>query len=91
MADRYSMKDAAKKIGVHYMTLYRWEKAGRIPPPKRIARTNARIYMDADIAFIKEWAERIIDPSEGSPAMNILLVEGRSANPRSRVPSEVRN
>jgi DNA-binding transcriptional MerR regulator len=64
MASGYSMKDAAKKIGVHYMTLYRWEKNRKVPPPKRIARTNARIYTDADIAVIKEWADQVIDPGE---------------------------
>jgi DNA-binding transcriptional MerR regulator len=58
------MKDAAKKIGVHYMTLYRWEKNKKIPSPKRVARTNARIYTDTDIAMIKEWPERVIDSGE---------------------------
>jgi len=44
------------------MTLYRWEKADKIPLPKRLARTNARIYTDHDIAAIKDWMERVVDP-----------------------------
>lgn len=64
MVSGYSMKDAAKKIGVHYMTLYRWEKAKKVALPKRLVRTNARIYTDADITAIKEWMERVADPNE---------------------------
>jgi len=64
MANGYSMKDAAKKIGVHHMTLYRWEKARKVPLPKRLVRTNSRIYTDDDIKAIKEWMERVVDPNE---------------------------
>jgi excisionase family DNA binding protein len=64
MTNGYSMKDAAKKIGVHHMTLYRWEKANKIPLPKRLMRTNARIYTEEDIAAIKEWMEQIVDPAQ---------------------------
>lgn len=62
MTNSYSMKDAAKKIGVHHITLYRWEKANKIPLPKRLVRTNAQIYTEADIEAIKEWMERVVDP-----------------------------
>ena len=64
MTNGYSMKDAAKKIGVHHMTLYRWERANKVPLPKRLVRNNARIYTEADIAAIKDWMELVVDPSE---------------------------
>ena len=64
MSDRYNMKRAAALIGVHKLTLYRWEKDGKIPPAKRFARKNERVYTDEDIQRIREWKDRIIDPAE---------------------------
>ena len=60
---RYTLKQAAKKIGVHYMTLYRWERNKLIRAPRRLARTKERIYTDENIARIVEFKDRIIEPS----------------------------
>jgi DNA-binding transcriptional MerR regulator len=68
MSNRYNMKKAAELIGVHKLTLYRWEKAGKVPRAKRFARKNERVYTDEDIARIKEWKDRIIDPAENVAA-----------------------
>ena len=64
MSERYNMKRAAALIGVHKLTLYRWENEGKIPPAKRFARKNERVYTDEDVQRIKEWKDRIIDPAE---------------------------
>ena len=57
------MGEAAEKIGVHKLTLYRWEKSKKVPPAKRYARTNERVYTDDDIQAILEWKDKVIDPS----------------------------
>ncbi|MFL6760104.1 MerR family transcriptional regulator [Sphingomonas sp.] len=68
MSGRYSMGEAAKKIGVHKLTLYRWEREKKIPPAKRYARKNERVYSDEDIQRILEWKDAIVDPAEAAAA-----------------------
>lgn len=68
MTGRYSMGEAAKRLGVHKLTLYRWEKQGKIPPARRFARKNERVYSDQEIQAIREWKDRIIDPTESARA-----------------------
>jgi DNA-binding transcriptional MerR regulator len=60
------MAEAAAKVGVHKMTLYRWEKSGKIRPAKRLARTNERIFTDEDIEQIIRWKETVIDPADAA-------------------------
>ncbi|HEX8620948.1 MAG TPA: MerR family transcriptional regulator [Allosphingosinicella sp.] len=62
------MKIAAAKIGVHKLTLYRWEREGKIPPAKRYARKNERVYTDEDIQRIIAWKDAIVDPAKASAA-----------------------
>lgn len=64
MSGRYTLNEAAQKIGIHKITLYRWEKQGKIKPPKRLARNKERIFTDEDVALILEYKDRIIDPSQ---------------------------
>ena len=59
---RYTLKEAARRVGVHYITLYRWEKKSDFPRPKRLARTNERLYTDELIEAIIQWKDRTIDP-----------------------------
>lgn len=61
MPGRYSMKQAATQIGVHKLTLYRWERGGKIPSAKRFAHKNERVYTDEDIQAIREWKDKIAD------------------------------
>lgn len=68
MSGRYGMKEAADQLGVHKLTLYRWERQGKIAAPKRFARNNARVYSDEDIEKIRDWKDRTIDPAEAHPA-----------------------
>lgn len=35
MEKRYTGKDFAKLVGVTTMTLHRWVKSGKLPPPNR--------------------------------------------------------
>lgn len=68
MSGRYSMKEAAARIGVHKLTLYRWEREKKIAPAKRYARKNERVYSDEDIQRIIAWKDAIVDPAEASAA-----------------------
>ena len=68
MSGIYSMKQAAERIGVHKLTLYRWEREKKIAPARRYARKNERVYSDEDIAKIIEWKNATVDPSEGATA-----------------------
>jgi excisionase family DNA binding protein len=68
MENRYTMSKAAKELGVSKSTLFRWEKDGKISAPKRLARTNSRVYTDDDIKRIREWKDKLKDPPP--PAKN---------------------
>ncbi len=64
MAERYTLKQVAKMIKVHYITIYRWEKRGLVAGPKRLARTKERVYFDEDIARLTAFRDRLIDPTD---------------------------
>lgn len=55
---RYTLTQVAEMVSIHKQTIYRWEKAGRIPQVKRLARTKERIYTDEDVEKIKEYRDR---------------------------------
>lgn len=63
MSGRYSMLEAANKLGVHKQTLYRWEKAGKIKKAPRLKRTGERVYSDELILEIDSKMNETIDPS----------------------------
>jgi excisionase family DNA binding protein len=64
LPNRYNLSKVAEMVGVHKLTIYRWEKAGRIPAVKRLARTKERIYYDADIERIIEYRDRTVSADE---------------------------
>lgn len=74
MEKRYTMLEAAKEVGVDKSTLYRWETKGLITKPKRCARTNARMYTEAEVEAIKQFKNKLVDAPE-------------SNGPRSEAPS----
>lgn len=66
MSGRYTLRQAAEQLGIHKITLYRWEKEGKIQAPKRLMRNKERIFSDEDIARIRDWKDKIIDPSQSA-------------------------
>lgn len=62
MTKTYSTRQAAIAVGVCDETLRLWERKGIIPPVKRAARTNARIFTDADIAALRLVRNRVVQP-----------------------------
>lgn len=54
MEKYYKVGQVAKMLGVHKMTLHRWEKAGLIPVSARMTINNYRMYSENDIEAIKK-------------------------------------
>jgi len=57
---RFTRRQVVDETGVSAMTIYRWERDGKIPPPMRLERTKATIYDEAAVARIKEYRDRIV-------------------------------
>ncbi len=55
---RHSLRDLAKILGVTTRTIYNWEKAKKIPKPKRDPMSRYRIYTEQDIKKLKKITGR---------------------------------
>ena len=49
----YTIKEASEKLGVASMTIFRWERDGKIPRIRRHPKNGFRIFTDEDIIKIK--------------------------------------
>jgi DNA-binding transcriptional MerR regulator len=58
MAD-YSTNGAARKLGIHPITLHRWVLEGRIKAPKkqRIGGVVIRLWTDRDLERVRKYKE----------------------------------
>lgn len=56
---RMTITDIADRIGVTPKTIIRWEKAGKVKPPKRDWR-RWRVYDKDDLKNLKAFKETII-------------------------------
>lgn len=54
----YSMQDIARILGTTRRTMYNWEKAGKVPKPKRDPMSNYRVYSEEDLRKLKKITER---------------------------------
>jgi predicted DNA-binding transcriptional regulator AlpA len=52
-----SRQEVADLLGVHPQTIYRWERDGHVPPPKRITRTQECFYTAEDIEVLRQWRD----------------------------------
>ena len=57
------LKEAAKKVGVSPITLKRWLIAKKVAEVRR-DRNNWRVFTNADIARIKEYAVSLRSPQQ---------------------------
>ncbi len=57
--DRMTITDVAARIGVTPKTIARWEKSGKVNPPKRDWR-GWRVYDKTDLKGLKTFKESII-------------------------------
>ncbi|MEW5895309.1 MAG: helix-turn-helix domain-containing protein [Candidatus Omnitrophota bacterium] len=58
MKERLTITEVAEEIGVTPKTLARWERNGKIQPPKRDWR-GWRVYSRQDLEAIKEFHEAL--------------------------------
>lgn len=52
LKDKYTIKEAAKILGVHRDTIMYWEEQSLIPKARRNARNNYRVYNMEEIREI---------------------------------------
>ena len=57
MGRKYFMKDLEKILGVKRDTYLYWEKAGKVPKPKRTPMGNYRYWTEDDIKRLKKLIE----------------------------------
>ena len=55
---RHNRRETARILGVSDKTLINWEKAGKIPKPKRDPMSNYRFYTKKDIEKLKKITGR---------------------------------
>jgi DNA (cytosine-5)-methyltransferase 1 len=61
MKKHYSLSEAAEQIGISAITLKRWLLQEKVNEVSR-DRNGWRIFTQADIRRIREYAERIVPP-----------------------------
>lgn len=66
MDEVLSLPQVAALLGVDKMTIYRWEKQGKVPAPKRLQRTNKRLYTMEDVDRLKRYRDAVVDPGTGN-------------------------
>jgi excisionase family DNA binding protein len=57
---RYSTSEAAKKCGVHHITLQRWVSEGKITAPRktRVGGVVVRLWTDSDLDRVRKFKEK---------------------------------
>jgi predicted site-specific integrase-resolvase len=67
LSKTYSTKGAAKKVGVHWMTLHKWLVAGKIRPSARIDIGGGKHWRWTlkDIAKIKKYKKEHFREGQG--------------------------
>ncbi len=57
MEARSSRREVAQLLAVHPMTIYRWERDGKVPLPKRLKRTQECFYTEKDIKVLRKYRD----------------------------------
>lgn len=55
----YSTPEAAKKCGIHHITLQRWISAGKFKAPRktRVGGVVVRLWTDSDLKLVRKFKE----------------------------------
>jgi DNA-binding transcriptional MerR regulator len=66
----YSTSQAAKKCGVHHITLQRWVSQGKVAAPKktRVGGVVVRLWTDADVDRLRKYKQRNYRKGRGRKA-----------------------
>jgi predicted site-specific integrase-resolvase len=59
--DRYSTRTAAKKLGIHFVTLQRYIAANKVPAPKsqRVGGSLVRAWTEEDVERVRKVLPKI--------------------------------
>ncbi len=55
---KYTRTEIARALRVSSMTVFRWEKAGKIPAARRNPTSNYRTYTEADLKKLRKITGR---------------------------------
>ena len=58
MERRYYLEELVKILKIPRSTYYNWERAGKVPEPKRDPMSNYRYWTEADIKKLKKITGR---------------------------------
>jgi DNA-binding transcriptional MerR regulator len=66
----YSTPKAAKKCGVHHITLQRWVSAGKIKAPRkvRVGGVVVRLWTDSDLERVRKYKQENYRKGRGRKA-----------------------
>jgi len=69
----YSTKEAAGKVGVHWMTLHKWLAAGKIRPSSQLDMNGGKHWRwtSKDIAKIKRYKKEHFREGQGRRAKRV--------------------
>lgn len=59
MTDKYSISEAARRLGVHRATLHRWIELGHVPQPavESIAGVRLRYWTKSEFTKVEEYKQ----------------------------------
>ena len=63
----YSTKEAAKRVGVHWMTLHKWIAAGKVRPSEQIGMNGGKHWRwtEQDIQKVRKYKEEHFREGQG--------------------------
>jgi predicted DNA-binding transcriptional regulator AlpA len=87
---RYSTREAAKKLGIHFVTMQRYIAAKKIPAPEseRIGRGIVRAWTDEDIERVRRVLPTI---ANGRKTRYQKVRQKQKAQPTKAVPRKKRS
>jgi excisionase family DNA binding protein len=82
---KYSTRQAAKELGLHYTTFHKYLREKKIPFPAltRIAGVRVRLWSEADIEHVRQLLPKI---ANGRKTRYQKLREKEKTPPRAAVP-----
>jgi len=73
----YSTKEAARKAGIHWITLHRWMVAGKVRPSEQIGMNGGKHWRwtERDIAKVREHKAKHFREGQGRKKKKVKKTE----------------